>query len=374
MANTILFGANRGYALLSSRRKLIEHFLANGWRVVIATSDDNESKRLVELGAVLEPVTFNRGGLSPLADFWAHRRLRVIVKKWAPSLAHFFHAKPVIMGTLAIRAELGESAPVVNTITGLGRSFVQGGLVTRLASAGYRKALPQADTTIFQNRDDMTLFLQNGWLRESKAKIIVGSGVPLDRFLFMDRSSRSTENPVIVMLGRLLKQKGIPEFVKIAGLIRVKIPDARFLLAGEDEPSHPDCVDMHWLRRISDIEYVGRISDVVPLLNDADLLLFPSYYREGVPRVVMEAAATGLPTVAFDVPGVREAVQNEKTGFLVPRHDVEQMTTRVFELLENSKLRLEFGRNACEFAQRAFDIRAVQEAYLNVYRKLGVDI
>jgi glycosyltransferase involved in cell wall biosynthesis len=176
------------------------------------------------------------------------------------------------------------------------------------------------------------------------------------------------------MLGRLLKQKGIPEFVEIASRIRAKIPSARFLLAGEEELAHPDGIDLGWLKNTSDIEYMGRLSDVVPLLSDADLLLFPSYYREGVPRVVMEAAATGLPTVAFDVPGVREAVRDKKTGFLVPDRDVDQMTARVFQLLENKELRLELGRNASELAKDAFDIRAVQEAYLNTYRELGVDI
>ncbi|WP_421844381.1 glycosyltransferase family 4 protein [Marinobacter algicola] len=374
MNKTVLFAANRGYALLSSRRTLIERFVSEGWRVVLATTDDLESQKLVELGAELESVAFNRGGFSPLADAKATRDLRNIVKKYSPTLGHFFHAKPVIMGSFAMRAKTGQPPVVVNTITGLGHAFVQGGLVTRLASAGYRKALPKADITIFQNRDDMALFLENGWLANSKARLIAGSGVPLDRFSFVDRSMHDPESPVIVMLGRLLKQKGIPEFVNIASEVRKKVPGARFVLAGEEEPNHPDGVDLDWLKASADIEYMGRLSDVLPLLNEADLLLFPSYYREGVPRVVMEAAATGLPTVAFDVPGVREAVHDKKTGFLVANRDLEQMTERVIELLRDQELRLTFGHNANELAKEAFDIRAVQEAYLNIYRELGVHI
>ena len=152
------------------------------------------------------------------------------------------------------------------------------------------------------------------------------------------------------------------------------MPGARFVLAGEEESRHPNRVDMEWLNSSPDIEYVGRLLDVFPLLSEADLLLFPSYYREGVPRVVMEAAATGLPTVAFDVPGVREAVRDKKTGFLITNRDVGQMTECVLQLLRDQELRLKLGRNAHELAKEAFDIRAVQEAYLNVYRKLGVDI
>jgi glycosyltransferase involved in cell wall biosynthesis len=239
---------------------------------------------------------------------------------------------------------------------------------------GYRKALPKADITIFQNSDDMALFLENGWLTTSKAKLIAGSGVPIDRFSFVDRTMHDRESQVIVMLGRLLKQKGIPEFVNIARHVRKKVPGARFVLAGEEESRHPNRVDMEWLNSSPDIEYVGRLLDVFPLLSEADLLLFPSYYREGVPRVVMEAAATGLPTVAFDVPGVREAVRDKKTGFLITNRDVGQMTECVLQLLRDQELRLKLGRNAHELAKEAFDIRAVQEAYLNVYRKLGVDI
>lgn len=372
--NTVLFAANRGYALLSSRRELIERFLDAGWKVVLATADDKESRTLERLGALLAPIGFDRGGFSPLTDWRAGRMLRRIIRKWKPSLVHFFHAKPVIMGTLVARNELGESVRVVNTITGLGHAFIQGGLVTRIASAGYRMALPRADITIFQNCDDRALFLDNHWLPEENARLIAGSGVPLDRFTYVNRTGHDSDRPVVVMLGRLLNQKGIPEFEEIARRVRKEIPQARFCLAGEEEPDHPDSVSMDWLRKATNVEYLGRLSDVVPMLEKADLLLFPSYYREGVPRVVMEAAATGLATVAFDVPGVREAVRDGETGYLVPDRDVEAMTARVLELLRDPSLRLELGHRATELAKTAFDIRAVQEAYLGVYRSLGVSI
>jgi glycosyltransferase involved in cell wall biosynthesis len=373
MNQTVLFAANRGYALLNSRRELIERFIAEGWNVVLATEDDDESATLAGLGAVLEPVTFNRGGFSPLADWRAGRKLRQVLRRWRPSLVHFFHAKPVIMGSLAARRELGDTVRVVNTITGLGHAFVQGGVVTWLAGAGYRAGLPQADVTIFQNRDDRALFLENNWLPEARAKLIAGSGVPLERFSFVDRSAHDSSRPVVVMLGRMLNQKGIPEFLEVANRVKQKIPGARFCWAGEEDPVHPDAVDMDWFKNQRDVEYLGRLSDVMPLLKQADLLLFPSY-REGVPRAVMEAAATGLATVAFDVPGVREAVKHGETGYLVPDRDVDAMTGRVLQLLGDQTRRLELGRNASELAKEAFDIRAVQEAYLNVYRGLGVEI
>ncbi|NWO07495.1 MAG: glycosyltransferase family 4 protein [Alteromonadaceae bacterium] len=374
MRKFVLFAANRGYALYSSRRELIEKFIDSGWHVVLATADDSDSRKLVELGAVLEPTEFGRGGLSVLKDWMASRRLREIIEIYSPLLAHFFHAKPIILGSLAMHNIGNRSSITVNTITGLGNAFCSGGMSAKLASLGYRRALPRANLTIFQNPDDESLFVHNGWISSDRSMTVTGSGVPLDRFSFVERSKRDAKGPVIVMVARLLKQKGVFEFSAVATEIRRKLPSAKFVLAGEKENSHPDRVDLARLQKCPDVEYVGPLSDVLPLLIDADLFLFPSFYREGVPRVVMEAAATGLPTVAFDVPGVREAVRNEQTGFLVPDRNVEQMTERVFQLLEDKGLRLEMGRKASELAKEAFDIRAVQEAYLNVYRKLGVDI
>jgi glycosyltransferase involved in cell wall biosynthesis len=176
------------------------------------------------------------------------------------------------------------------------------------------------------------------------------------------------------MMGRLLRQKGIPEFVEVARRIKDEWPKARFLLAGEEDLVHPDAVTKQWLREQQSVEYLGRLSDVLPLLSKADLLLFPSYYREGLPRVILEAAATGLPTVAFDVPGVREAVLDGTTGYLVPFRDVDGLIQKVRTLLENEEKRLEMGCTARNMIERKFDIRAVKEHYLNVYRELGVEI
>jgi glycosyltransferase involved in cell wall biosynthesis len=368
-----LFAANRGYALTSSRTGLILHFLRSGWRVVLATSNDEESRQLQAMGADLEPATFHRGGFSPSADYRAYKRLLQIYQCWQPALVHHFHAKPVILGTIAARRVLDRSTKVVNTITGLGNAFVSGGIAGRFAGFGYGLALPRADLTIFQNRDDLELFRKRGWVPPERARCIPGSGVDTSRFGFVDRSSRENERPVVVMLGRLLQQKGIPEFVEVARRVN-RWQDVRFVVAGEEESGRSDAVSSNWLRSQPDVEYVGRLADVFPLLESADLLLYPSYYREGVPRVVVEAAATGLPTVAFDVPGVREAVRDGETGYLVPYRDIDAMTERVDRLLQDSGLRDRMGRAARRMAEDSFDIRSIQAQHLRLYRGLGLDV
>ncbi|QIB65974.1 glycosyltransferase family 4 protein [Kineobactrum salinum] len=368
---TILFSANRGYALKSSRKNIISLFLDRGWRVVLATADDPESRYLCKFGALLEPVNFSRGGFSPIHDILSVNRLRYIYNKYRPDVVHHFHAKPVIFGSLVARYTLRDSCRVVNTITGLGHAFVTGGWLSHAAGLGYKLSLKNADMTIFQNRDDQKLFGGRGWVAIHKQCLIVGSGVDLKKFEFRTRDCGSARQPVVVMLGRLLKQKGIEEFVSVARAVKEQCPQARFVWAGELDPVHPDAVSETWINRQPDIEYAGRLDDVRPLLSSADVLLFPSH-REGVPRAVMEAAAVGLPTVGFRVPGVREAVEDDVTGYLLAIGDVSGLTARVLLLLQNDELRQEMGKNARRMAEKMFDIKSIEQAYFSLYRKLGV--
>lgn len=227
--------------------------------------------------------------------------------------------------------------------------------------------------TIFQNHDDHALFLQRNWLNENGAKVIASSGVDTERFSFIDRSQRNGVAPIVVMLGRLLRQKGIPEFAEVAGRIRKHVPEARFVLAGEEDLVHPDSVSADWVRAQEGVEFLGRLNDVVPLLEQADVLLFPSH-REGVPRAVLEAAAMGLPTVGYDVPGVREAVIDEETGYLVASLSIDELYEHVLTLLQDKFLRLSMGKAARKLVEDAFDRRVIEEMYMATYRELGIEV
>lgn len=371
MNRCVVFAANRGYALKSSREGIIQHFLEQGWKVVLATADDVDSQALTQLGAVLEPVRFSRGGLSPSVDYAAWQRMKLIAHHYQPALIHHFHAKPLMFGSMAARKVLGNKVRIVNTITGLGHAFVQGGWISCLAGWGYRRALPHADLTIFQNPDDRDLFLDRRWVAEPAARLIVGSGVNIERFT--PRLGHNTKAPVVVMLGRLIWQKGVAEFTEVARRVRARYHEARFLWAGDLDEVHPDAVPAEWVAAQGAFEYLGQVSDVPDLFQNADLLLFPSY-REGVPRTVMEAAACAVPSVAFDVPGVREAVRNGETGILVPDRDVNALSDAVVHLLDRQGLREKMGKAGRQLAESAFDIRAIQAAHFAVYRELGIDI
>ena len=370
----VIFVANRGFALYSSRLLLIRHFLDRGWRVIIATADDQFSRQLVEEGASLEPIKFNRGGLSPLRDYLAFLTLKRIFSKYRPVLVHHFHAKPIIFGSLALKSSGIANAKIVNTITGLGHAFVQGVALKKLAGLGYKLVLPMSSLTIFQNSDDKQLFLTQGWISEDKAELIISSGVDISRFTVPSHGPPSP--PTILMVGRLLWQKGVGEFIEAARGLKKRFPSVRFQLAGEFDPSHPDGISERELQQIIDdniIEFLGYVRDMPRLLASSYLFVLPSY-REGVPRVILEAAACSVPTVGADVPGTREAVVDGETGFLVPPRDSRILAQRIQRLIENKEERDLMGKKARKRVEHDFDIVKITEHQLNIYRKLGLSI
>jgi glycosyltransferase involved in cell wall biosynthesis len=366
--NKIIFVANKGYAILNSRKNWLQHFLSKGWCVIVATADDKDCKVLNEMGVICEPILFHRGGLSFIDDFNAYRRLSNIYRKWKPAIIHHFHAKPVILGSLAARNTLKSSVKIINTITGLGHAFIKEGLTGKLAGLGYRISLRKSEVTVFQNKDDRHLFIKQKWITIDKARLIVSAGVDTKYYSFVNRENNESNRPVVLMLGRLLRQKGILEFIDVANRSRHILPNARFILAGEEDLQHPDAISVKSIDIKGPIEYIGRVSDVIPVILKADLFLFPSY-REGVPRAVLEAASMGLPTIGFDVPGVREAVIDNHTGFLVPFKDVEALADKVILLLNNKKLRLRMGKTARLLMEDAFDSAIIEKKYFQIYRE-----
>lgn len=368
-ANVIIFVANRGYALTSSRLEILQHFIALGWKVVIATSRDSESKKLIKMGATFEQIKFHRGGFSIINDVFTYIKLLRIYQKWEPKCVHHFHAKPVILGSIAAKKALGNSVKVINTITGLGHAFIQKGLVRFISGFGYRIALRHSLMNIFQNSDDLSLFIKKEWVTKKNSKLIIGSGVELNKFTFVNRVDRKN-SIAVVMLGRLIKQKGTEEFVKVAKNIKQVFPNVSFFWAGESDFEHPDAVKRSTIENYKEIKYLGKLSNVRELFKKSDILLFPSY-REGVPRVVLEGSATGLPTVAFDVPGVREAIINNKTGYLVQDKNINGLTKKLSYLIKNKNVRLRMGREARIFMENNFDKKDIIKLYIKNYMELG---
>lgn len=367
---TIAILASRGFAISNSRIPLMERMQDAGWRVLLMTADDSAARTVRSIGAVLEPVAFDRGGLSVFRDLRALIRLIRLFARYRPELVHFFHAKPILLGSIAIALIPGWRPRVVSTITGLGYAYIEGGMNWQIASMGYRLLMRRSDATIFQNKDDLDMFVRRKWIDQDKAALIIGSGV--DTIRFRPGTHRGGRT-IVLMLSRLIHQKGVQEFLDAAKVVNDRYSNITFLLAGEIESDHADRISETTIvqaTRESGVEYLGFVSNVEELLSTAHILVFPSYYREGLPRVVIEAAACAVPTIGADVPGTREAIEDGITGFLVPPRNHELLATRIGQLLDDDELRSRMGRAARRKALKEFDVNLITEKQLDVYKSL----
>lgn len=386
----VVFVANRPFALLRSRLAVMDAFRDAGWRVLAAAAVDGEAERLREHGVTFFNVSFRRRRLSLFQDIRALFQLLRIYRRHRPVLVHHFHAKPILLGNLAARLVPG--LRVVNTVTGLGKAFVASRWVRCVVGWGYRLCLSRSDMTVFQNPDDHQLFLENGWVERQRSCLILGSGVDLQRFRPVSVPQRAGELRV-VMVTRLLYSKGVREFVDaaaecLARLAREKstsdgtpgLPgpsEVRFQLAGELDPVHPDAVDRAWIDeqvRRGSVEFLDYVENMEQLLPQATIFVFPSYYPEGVPRVLLEAAACGVPVISTDLPGCREAFLAGETGLAVPPRDAGALADAVLALLADPELRKRMGQKARSFVEERFDLVAVGAQYAAVYESLGASV
>jgi len=371
----VVFVANRGYALKSSREKLISNFLENGFEVLLLTTKDDYSKSLLVTGVALEEINVNRGGLRIFNDIKLLLKMLYVYRKHRPVLIHHFHAKPVILGTIAARLSLGKNVKIVNSITGLGHAFITGGWIRSLAIRGYKIALNLSDAVIFQNIDDKNLFIDHKWLPEPKSHLIVSSGVDTYRFPYVGNTEAKNPDQLnVLMVGRLIGQKGVFEYISAASIVRARYPNVKFLLAGEFDKFHPDSIDDDELQNAIDsqtIEYLGYISDMPKMLRDIDIFVLPSY-REGVPRAVLEAASSGIPSVGADVPGTREAIRNTETGYLVEVRNSALLVSAIEKLVSSKELRVAMGEAARNMAVREFDINVIITQHFSLYKSLGI--
>lgn len=372
-SRTVVFSALRGFALTSSRLPIIKHFLSCGWQVIAAVSPDVHLQTLSALGVTVEQISFQRGGVALFRDLKAFGQLLRVYRNYNPSLIHLFHAKPIILGNLAAYFTL--PCPVVSSMTGLGNAFIQGGITRHLATLAYRSVLTRSQAVIFQNPDDRQLFIKQHWTTPEQTHLIIGSGVDIEQFS-PPSPPNNRKDLQVLMVARLLWQKGVREFVEAADIVRTKHPHVKFRLGGEWDMEHLDSIEPAWIHKAVEkkhIQFIGYVNNMPAELKRTAIFVLPSY-REGVPRVLLEAAATGIPAVTSDTPGCREAVVDGETGYLVPVRDSRQLAEAIIRLVEDHVVRREMGRQARLRAEAKFDIRSITRQHLSLYTELGIDV
>jgi glycosyltransferase involved in cell wall biosynthesis len=339
-----------------------EHFLralrAAGHDVTaIAPADADVAARLGELGVAFRHCPLDRAGMNPLHDVAYLLRLARILRSLRPDAVLAYTVKPVIWGLLAAR--LAGVRQRFALITGLGYAFTQagqaGGRVTlaALLSALYRHALRGCRVVFFQNPDDRQEFAARRHLAAGQRTVVVnGSGVDLDAY----RPQPPPASLSFLLIARLLRDKGIREYVAAARMVRQAHPEVRFRLAGwlDPNPAAISAGELASWTASGDIEYLGVLTDVRPALKDCAVYVLPSY-REGTPRTVLEAMATGRPVITTDVPGCRETVRHGENGFLVPAADPAALAAAMTRFIEHPALVGTMGAAGRRIAEQRYN-------------------
>lgn len=319
------------------------------------------------MGADFEPIAIDARGLSPTRDAALALAYRRLFKRLAPAAVLTFTPKPNIYGGLA--AGLC-GVPAISTVTGLGTGFLSGRALQSLVSLLYRIAFRRSTQVFFHNPEDLELFVKRGLVRRDNAGLVAGSGVDLDRFA---PSARDKPNavPTFLFIGRFLKDKGVAEFIEAAGAVG-RGRAARFQLAGTIE-DHPKAVSRSLIEsaeRSGTVELLGTTSDIRTFIRNADCVVLPSY-REGLPRVLLEASAMATPVIATDVPGCRQAVEHGVTGLLCAPRSPASLAEAITAIAEMSPAeRAEMGRRGRAKARREFSQERVIATYLASLRAL----
>ncbi len=393
---SVLLVSHAGVNLAIFRRALIQRLLAEGMRVTCAVpqdrsaSGDHHVETLRRLGADVEHYDLSRGSLSPWGMFRAARSLGRILDRVTPNLVHSFTHQPNILARLAA----GKDHMVVNSVTGLGSMFLDRGptgvLKRGLMRQAYRRTSGRCRAMVFQNPDDVDFFRDQDMLGTSRAVIVRGTGVNMTRFseqavsrdealalrkgLGIATDSMGSSGAVVVTLaGRLLKDKGVAEFLAAADMLAPRFPEAVFLLVGEPDPGNPSDLGpavMEAVRGRPHIKAPGWREDMPRVWAASDVAVLPSY-REGLPVTMQEALASGLPVVVTDAPGCREVVDEGKNGFLVPPRDAASLAEALGALLADADLRRAMGRAGRDKAVAEFNADVLAGQMLSLYRDLS---
>ena len=372
MKPRLVYFATADWYFCSHRLPLARAASAAGFDVHVVTNVESHGELITGAGLSLVPLTLERGGLRPFAEARTLFQLVRVLRKLKPDILHNVSLKPILYGCLA--SSLVDVPCVVNALTGLGYVFTSRERLARAlrppTETLLRRFLNQSGRrTIVQNTDDLSMLADRGILERHNSVLIRGSGVDLKQFSV---SPEPAGAPVVVFPARLLRDKGLLEFVAAARAMRERGVRARFVLAGALDPDNPSNVTEAQTRQWCDagwVEWIGFREDMAQVFREAHVVCLPSY-REGLPKALLEAAACARPLVATDVPGCREIVRDGQNGILVPARDPAALAGALERLIDDPALRARYGAASRHIASTEFSVETVCDQTLRVYREL----
>jgi glycosyltransferase involved in cell wall biosynthesis len=372
------FFANTDWYLYNFRLSTALRLQAEGHEVVMISPPGEFGERFAKHGFRWVPLSMDRASLNPLRELVTLSHLIRVLRREQPDLLHNFTLKCAIYGALAAR--LAQVPATVNAVAGMGYVFTSDRMKARVLRPLVKLLLrttlgSKQSLLILQNPDDAAAFTEAGLVEPQKIRLIRSSGVNTTRFHPSNRADRSDKRLRVLLAARLLWEKGVQEFIDASALLREQGRQVQFLLAGTPDPGNPRSVSPATVQRWSDdglVNWLGHVDDMPALLSEVDVMVLPSYYREGVPKCLIEGAASGLAIITTGLPGCREVVaQDGIDGLRVEPRDALMLAKRIIELDDDRELLMRLGRNARQKALAEFDERSVIQRTLDVYTEFA---
>lgn len=360
----VVISTNTAWNIFNFRAGLVKALVEHGYEVVALAPHDEYANSLEKLGCRYVELPIDNNGTNPFRDFALLMRYFFALKQIRPVAFLGYTVKPNVYGSLAAQA-LG--IPVINNIAGLGATFIKTNYVTKIVRSLYKMALARAHKVFFQNPDDRDLFLQTGLVKPQLCALLPGSGINLRHYVPAPAPSLEGRRFTFLLIARMLRDKGLEEYVAAAKMIRDAGGTACFQLLGATNTNNPNAVAIEvieeWQRQ-GLVEYLGTTDDVRPYIAAADCLVLPSY-REGVPRSLLEAAAMARPIVTTDVVGCREAVDDGVNGFLCEVKNPQDLAVKLQAMISLTEAqRRVMGEAGRRKTENEFDEQQVIKKYL----------
>lgn len=374
MKKKLLLIINEDRFFLSHRTHIALLAKEKGWDVTLVTKDTGRKKEIEDMGFKYLELPINPTGMNPKDEYKLLKFFIQLFKENPEAIIHLVGLKNMMWGGLA--AKMIKTKGVLFAVSGLGTLF--GEDKSEILSRAIQQVLKigmnrKNAAVIFQNHDDEKLFMQNGIVKKCFRFFIKGSGVDLAKYV--PDHANENEKLKIIFTARMLREKGVEDLVAAAEILRPEYEDrVEFLLCG-DLSTNPTAMTREDLESLSDgsyIKWLGYREDIPELLAKSDIMCFPSFYREGVPKSLIEASACGLPIVTTDSVGCRDTVINKKNGFLVHAHSPGEIAKALRILINNPEKRRKMGIKSREIAEQEYDVNAVAKKHLEIYNLLNI--
>lgn len=365
--------SNTSWSLVNFRGRLIQTLVREGFEVLAIAPTDDYSAQLAELGARHVSMPMDNGGTNPIKDLGLFFRLLAALARHKPDVMLGFTAKPNIYGSLAARLL---NIPTVNNIAGLGSVFSRNDWLTKLVRGLYATALKKAHKVFFQNMEDQQSFIEGHLVRPVQAERLPGSGVDLSKFSMPEHAVAPSHDVTstfrFLLIARMLWDKGVADYVQAARLLRQRGHRVECCMLGFADVRNPSAIPRTQIELwASDgaVNYLGATDDVGSIIASSHCVVLPSYYKEGVPRSLLESAAMQRPIITTDLSGCRDAVEHGLTGFLCQARDPAGLAELMEHVLSlSSEDRSAMGRAGRAKMEREFDEHRILQAYLQAIR------